>query len=303
VAFSTRPDDPITAEEMRYDDEHDDPKCLRGRWVADVGGMIVGTADLGQHHRMYHPQKFLLGLVVHPDHQGRGIGTALYHQLVAGLAPFDPIAVRFERVRADLTSAVRFLENRGFIEEARSWDSRLDIGAFDPSHFADAIKRVAAQGISIESTAGLKGDPERDRKLFDLDEAVSADVPRPDPIVAGSFELFADRIFNNPNHIPDAYFVALHEGQYVGQTNLWRSMDNNDVYVGLTGVRREFRRRGIALALKLRAIAWARENGFGEMQTLNESTNQGMLSINERLGFVKQQPWISFVKFLRAEAG
>jgi GNAT superfamily N-acetyltransferase len=301
VRNSVYPDFPIAAEEIRFDDEHDDPKCVRRRWVAEVGGQVVGIADLGQHHRMYHPRKFLLDLVVRPESQGRGIGAALYDQLLTALAPFDPIALRFGDVGADMVRGIRFIQDRGFVEELRTWESRLDISAFDPTLYSDAVKRVAAQGVTIESVTSLSGDPERNRKLFDLDEALAVDVPRPDPIVAGSFEHFVERIFNEPNLLPNAYFVALLNGQYIGQTNLWRRMENNDLNVGFTGVRREYRRRGIALALKLPAIAWARKNGFGVMKTWNESSNEGMLAINERLGFAKQSPWIGFIKVLSSE--
>ena len=55
-----------------------------------------------------------------------------------------------------------------------------------------------------------------------------------------------------------------------------------------TGVRREHRRQGIALALKLKTIAWAKRIGYSQIQTWNEANNQGMLGINERLGFVRQ---------------
>jgi GNAT superfamily N-acetyltransferase len=52
------------------------------------------------------------------------------------------------------------------------------------------------------------------------------------------------------------------------------------------------RRRGIALALKLAAIDYARRVGAPIIRTDNDSTNTGMLAINSRLGFVRQPGWI-----------
>ena len=57
---------------------------------------------------------------------------------------------------------------------------------------------------------------------------------------------------------------------------------------------RDYRRRGIALALKLHGIAHAKEQGYKKIRTMNESTNRPMLNINERLGFEKRPAWISF---------
>src|SRR5262249_28262313 len=65
-----------------------------------------------------------------------------------------------------------------------------------------------------------------------------------------------------------------------------------------TGVLREYRRRGIAMALKLRAILYAKSAGYSRIKTWNEQGNRPMLSINEALGFIKQPAWIAFAKKL-----
>jgi GNAT superfamily N-acetyltransferase len=69
---------------------------------------------------------------------------------------------------------------------------------------------------------------------------------------------------------------------------------------GLTGVRRAYRRRGLALALKVRSLAFAKEQGYRRVITENESNNRGMLHINEELGFVKNPAWIHYVKTFEA---
>jgi mycothiol synthase len=62
--------------------------------------------------------------------------------------------------------------------------------------------------------------------------------------------------------------------------------DNNGVAEdGLTVVRREWRRRGLAMALKQRELAWARGAGFAEVVTWTQSGNESMRAVNERLGY------------------
>ncbi len=52
--------------------------------------------------------------------------------------------------------------------------------------------------------------------------------------------------------------MAVDGDEYVGMSNLWDDRASDALYTGLTGVKRSHRRRGIATALKVRAIAYAR---------------------------------------------
>lgn len=69
----------------------------------------------------------------------------------------------------------------------------------------------------------------------------------------------------------------------------------------MTGVIRDYRKRGIATALKVRALTYAKERGAPAVRTWNEVNNDGMLGINFRLGFVRQPAWIEMGKTLKAE--
>ena len=62
----------------------------------------------------------------------------------------------------------------------------------------------------------------------------------------------------------------------------------------LTGVLAEYRGRGIAQALKVRTIQFARERGYREIRTSNDSTNAPMLHINDLIGFRRGSPIIIF---------
>jgi GNAT superfamily N-acetyltransferase len=53
----------------------------------------------------------------------------------------------------------------------------------------------------------------------------------------------------------------------------------------LTAVRRDSRRRGLALTLKQMTIAWAAENGIREVYTWTQRGNEGMRAVNEKLGY------------------
>jgi mycothiol synthase len=296
------PDYPNSVEELRYNDEHRDPKCHFARFVAEHEGVLVGSGACGQYAGMFHPRKFFLGVDVHPDWQGQGIGSALYDHALGSLDPFAPLSVSCQ-TRSDWAHTLRFLAARGFTERMRSWESRLDVAAFDASPYAGVQERTEATGIVFKTIADLAADPDRDRKLYELDAELSHDVPSPEPHTPISFEFFLHRVLEDPDLIPEAYFVAVDAatGEYAGMSQLWHSQGSADLYNGLTGVKRTYRRRGIALALKLRGIAYARAQGRPTIKTWNESNNRAMLSINEALGFVKQPVWIDFVNLLRED--
>ena len=84
--------------------------------------------------------------------------------------------------------------------------------------------------------------------------------------------------------------------RFVGTSQLGQGTSPEELRTGLTGVRREYRRRGIALALKVHALAFARSRGYQRVLTENESNNRGILAINERLGFVKNPVWVHYLK-------
>ena len=63
------------------------------------------------------------------------------------------------------------------------------------------------------------------------------------------------------------------------------------MFNAFNGVRREYRGRGIALALKLLAIDFCRRSGAARIRTNNDSENAPMLAINRRLGYVPEPGW------------
>ena len=87
--------------------------------------------------------------------------------------------------------------------------------------------------------------------------------------------------------LPDATFVALLGGEVVGYAKLNRSSSRERVALhDMTGVKRAFRGRGIAGALKRAEIAWAKAHGYEQLETSNEVRNEPIRRLNERHGYV-----------------
>lgn len=278
------PDRPRTLEQVQHDRTHRDPRCRYARWSVDLDGHLVGVGDYDQAPEMLHPRKFWIALVVHPQFQGRGIGTALFAHLCAALERFNPLYIGAE-AREEQTRALRFLSDRGFHEVMRLWDAELDVAAFEATAFAEVADQLASDGVRIVTLADLADDPNCDAKLYDLVQELEADLPMFEPATVHSYDYFVAHTLGNPDFIPEVYFVALDGDRFVGTTSLLRNPVQGTLYNYLTGVRREARRLGIALALKLRGIAYAQQHGYARIATDNASLNQPMVSLNERLGF------------------
>jgi GNAT superfamily N-acetyltransferase len=93
---------------------------------------------------------------------------------------------------------------------------------------------------------------------------------------------------------PEATFAALAGDELVGMAGLLRDVDRPErAENALTTVRRDFRGRGIARALKKTTIAWASDRGLREIYTWTQTGNENMQAVNERLGYVTRTVSIS----------
>jgi GNAT superfamily N-acetyltransferase len=86
---------------------------------------------------------------------------------------------------------------------------------------------------------------------------------------------------------PTATFVALAGGEVIGCAGLLPDTDQTErAENGLTAVRREWRGRGVASALKRTTLAWAAAHGLREVYTWTQRGNADMRRLNEHLGYV-----------------
>lgn len=301
----TLPEHPVTVEELEYWDgkQNPDPRYLNRHLVVEVrgratdAGKVVAYFWYGHRPGSYHPRKLHFQLAVHPAFRRQGIGSAAYEEIVSGIETLDPLqlsTVAFE----NWVEGLSFLKRRGFEERMRFWDSYLDISNFSFPGQDEALARVAAHGFEIRTEAELSADPEFDRKLYEMFVEIVQDVPTPDKITPEPFERFVEVRRGSINRIPEGFFVAVdsNTGEYAGSTGLFRVNAADFLQTGLTGVRRAYRRKGLALALKLRSIQFARNAGASGIKTENESGNAGMLSINDELGYERQTVAIAFGK-------
>lgn len=233
-----------------------------------------------------------MDLVVDPSWRRQGVGGELLSALEQQAAGDGAITLQ---ARADdgWMESLRFLDARGFVETMRMYRQVLwvDEAALDPN----VEPRLAGEGITISTLEREEArNPSCWTRFRDLLHAaregwVDPDPrPVPDPAQAvEEFRQYYQRAAAYHSGRPDGCFLAIQGDRYVGFTGV----------IG-TAVHPGFRGRGIATALKVRAISYARDNGVSTLST--SSGSPAMLHINERLGFRRTSTEIRLVKPLAA---
>lgn len=288
VLSAAYPSYPFTSEGLKARDERQPESCLRRRWVAELEGQIVGAGGYGQRSDMYQPGRFEVTAHVLPTYQGQGIGQTLFQTTLDSVEALGATELQ-SFCQEDNPRAVRFLNERGFTELMRDGPAYLDLLTFDSA----AWPVNAPTSIRIESYETLAENPEFAADLCALQNVIMEDVPPIGARTPLSLEDFIRQRMNAHDKLfPGSFAAVTDSGGLVGCSELRQAADGTPglVWIGLTGVSRDWRGKGVALALKLTAIHWAQQNGYTGIRTGNASNNVPILALNERLGFVRE-PW------------
>lgn len=295
---ATYPERGATPDELIALDERRDPSRLFERWIAHCGATPVAVGSFGELTCAPLPGRFFIDVLVRPDQRGRGIGSRFVASVGERLRKTGAIKLIGMTSEAH-PEGVRFLERRGFRLAHRAAETTIDPSRFDPAPYRAVTQRLEDQGFRLCNLTELRavqtGWAER---WYALQAEIAADIPYPEPVRERPFEVFM-KTLQAPTFSPHALFFAIApNGELAGLTHLWLRLANpTRMSTGLTGVRRAYRRRGIALALKVRSLAYAKELGITSIDTNNEEHNP-MLDINLRLGFRPQPALLEFRKEL-----
>lgn len=293
------PDYPEDITEWQHADRSRDPNYVYQRLVVEQAGEIIAVGGYGETPGSYRPGKYFLDIMVLPDYRRQGIATAVYEHILKALADKN-LTLLIADTREDQPAGLMMLKKYGFQQVMREPRSHLDVSIFDWSKFSMVPEKVAARNIQIYSVAELQvKDSDWLTKYWELRWVIAQDIPHSDPPTKLPLEQFEKRL-QSPSFRAEARFVAVDnqagDMPYVGVSELSVSpADQERFYTNITGVIRSHRRKGIATALKLKAIAYAQQNGAKLIETENEENNP-MYQLNLDLGFKPQPAWLLFEK-------
>ena len=247
---------------------------------------------------------YRLGLRVAPEWRRKGVGTALLDALAAH-ARAQGATKLTTSIRGDEPEGLEFAKRHGFEEYHRRVDSYIDLESFDESGFSDPDAAAAKVGVTILPYAELAtqhgATPESleafQRHFYGVISEASLDIPSAEPTHNPPFEAIREMYFGEKSFKHDSTMLALRDGKVVGST-VTIVNDAGVAYTVHTGMLRSERGKGIATALKLRAIRALRAAGVKMYGTTNDEANASMRGINARLGYVPDPPTVQVRKSL-----
>lgn len=216
-------------------------------------------------------------------------------EFMNSLAKANGLTVLCPNLRSDDEDMIEFYESNGFKRGIVNPVSALDTKTFSFETYEPRLRLAREAGYSLMSVPEFAALFPEDwiQRLYEFDMELSKDVPMSEPFESIPFETFEKITLSEVTNL-EAYWVAMNDGVVAGQTQMNPNLaDTTKAGTGLTGVRRQFRRQGLATALKATAIRWAQERGIRTIFTDNEENNP-MYHLNLDLGYRRVRDMISY---------
>jgi mycothiol synthase len=220
-------------------------------------------------------------VAVVPSERRRGIGSAMLAEVSRLARELAKDALQGEAKETDAESRA-WLERRGFVQVGAEKAVVLELEGIEPPEVEPP------PGVRIVSRAE---EPDRLEGMYAI--AVQADEDIPGSAGVQSWEQWRAQDIDKPSRRPELCFIALAGEEVVGYAVLQAFGD--EAFHGLTATRRDWRRRGVATALKRTQIGAAKRAGFKRLLTESEERNEPMRRLNEKLGFVPAPDWSTVV--------
>ncbi len=173
--------------------------------------------------------------------------------------------------------SLAFAQRRGFVEERRELGLVLDLA------------ELAAPQVELPDGVEILSWAERPELAYGLYEVALEALPDIPGFEDDDIEPFDDWLAHDmqgAGDSPEATLVALAGEQVVGYAKFaLREAQPTIAYHDLSAVRRAWRGRGIARALKAAQINWALANGYTELRTSNEQRNAPIRHLNAAFGY------------------
>jgi mycothiol synthase len=257
------------------------------RVVLSPEGEYVGVLEVS--HRQ-HVKVNEYGCV-HPDYEGRGIGSLLLQVAEERARQHIPEAAAGARVSlgtgvsSKAVAAQRLLEEHGFQVVRHFWRMGIELHETPPA-------AQWAEGITVQSMV-----PGMERAVFEADEEAFLDHWGHIP---GTFDEWERWTVKREGFDPALWFLAM-DGDQIAGFALCQDEKELGGWVHVLGVRRPWRRKGVGLALLHQAFAeFYRRGIYNVYLGVDAQSLTGATRLYERAGMHVVKEFRRYEKELRA---
>ena len=242
-------------------------------WLAWDGETAVGTASAAQQSGRGVP---LVRDIVRPERRREGIGTELF-RAASGWARGRGAGEVEAWIDDAEPEGLAFARALGFAEVSRELKVALDLDGYEPPPIEPP------PGIEIVTWAERPGATPG---MYEVFAEAEPDIPGQEEAEVVPLEEWLAEHMSGAGDRPEWTFVAVAGEEVVGYAKFsLTAAQPQTAFHDLTGVKRAWRGRGIAGALKRTQIRWAKDNGYTRVVTNNEERNEPIRRLNERLGY------------------
>jgi mycothiol synthase len=273
VRNAIHPETPISIEAHFAETRQDD----RADLLAYLEDEPVGTATGRRHFENRESPLAYVSVRVLREARRRGVGSALFGAISEHARSIGRTGL-YTIVRLDDADSNAYLGKRGFEEVLRLEEMSLSLADAQPD-------TTLPRGVQI-----VPFDAELDERVHPVAVEIDRDIPTAEPVAALALDAWRDRMLG-PGVLRELSFVAFEDHEVVGYAILGEAEPGIAEH-WITGVRRDWRGRGLGRALKARQIEAAGDAGLRELFGQYESVNAPMKRVYERLGYRPRLTWL-----------
>ena len=291
--------------EVHYKDDKDewnirDRTLLNGRFLLYKNDTLIGYVIFEQ-GKKENKRTVFFTIKIDPNYRDKKYIDTLYDEMLKKIKTIKCNKILTEVYEhPNYCEIQKYLINKQFFLAQTNREYLCEIQKINFESYEPLIKQLELEGIQfVDSKIDIKHKGNHYQKLEKLEWSIDQDIPIPKGIklTRDSFDRFLEKKFFFEQKCYGTEIIAIKKGQYVGFTNLmvFKRSEPYKAWTESLGVLKKYRRRGIATALKIKAIEKLIAKGIKEIRTDNEINNP-MYKINEKMGFYAVPSSLEYLK-------
>ena len=279
---------------------HRDKSLLNDRLLLYLNNALIGFSSYSQ-GLSENKRTVFFDIMVDPKNNKTEYHNILYQTMLENIK-----VIKCNKLLAEVydhsnySNFEKLLITNQFELVQKNREYSCEIKNINIDSYLDLIDKLEKEGVRfLDSKDEMSGDSNHYQKLEKLEWDIDQDIPIPNGLrhTRRSFE----RYMKDKHFFEEKYYgteiIAIKNNLYIGMTSLsiYHKSEPFKAWTETLGVLKQFRRQGVATALKIKAIQNLLDKGITEVRTDNELNNP-MYKINESLGFHAQPSSLEYLK-------